>query len=237
MRTFSKNNPYIEISRRCSNGKDDFFPVYRSEVKSKCYSCTFKPFLIPLNSICPNGNLQHMVVVTCFDHSDRKPPKEIFHCLNSVSEFMKPNHFRAISGKNMNFSSMKIVKIPTFSDYLKNGVKLNMITAIDFTNSNNSHQFVSNKPNEFQECILSIGSILSKYMVDSKFTIIGFGGQINGQNDDCFNIDRGKKWLNSLDEISTAYKETSNIINRSKQANFSPVIRKAQSINSMVYYH
>lgn len=42
----------------------------------------------------------------------------------------------------------------------------------------NSHQITSNKPSEYEECILSIGSILARYCSDSKFQVFVFGGEV-----------------------------------------------------------
>lgn len=245
MKTFSKNNPYIEISKQVNDGKETLFiPVYRSEVKSKCYRCSFKPFLIPFNSICENGNIHQLIKVTCYDHSDKKPPKEIVHCFNSVKEFMNPYRIHEPNEKCISIS-LKKIEFPTFSDYLKSGVKLNMITAIDFTNSNNSHRIIPNKMNEYQECILSVGSIFSKFLFDSKFPVLGFGCEVIGNNQfgQCFPLtfDLDNKCVNSLDEIISAYKDCSNKIKRSKESKFSPVIYEgrnianSQSANSRIY--
>lgn len=73
-----------------------------------------------------------------------------------------------------------------FIDYLRGGVEINMILSIDFTSSNKPpndpqslHYIDSNPlwpPNQYQQAIRSVASILLEYDHDKIVPIYGFGG-------------------------------------------------------------
>lgn len=140
MKTFAKNDPYYEISWLSNNGSGTVYtPVYRFEVKKKCSGSIFKPFLIPFQALFPDNNQSRLIKISFYDYSSRKPPKLIFECTRSLHDFINSH------GKNIFFSKLEIVRIPTFADYLKNGVQMKMITAIDFSDTKKSSHITSNK--------------------------------------------------------------------------------------------
>lgn len=77
--------------------------------------------------------------------------------------------FNLINPKSKNpgaleLNSFQAIKRPTFVDYLRGGLQLNMMVAIDFTGSNgvphsptSLHYMNPNAPNQYQQAILSIG--------------------------------------------------------------------------------
>ena len=73
---------------------------------------------------------------------------------------------------------------PSFIDYLRGGLELNMIIAIDFTGSNGVPKFPSSlhymnpaAPNQYQMAIASITQILMSYDSDKKIPAFGFGAK------------------------------------------------------------
>lgn len=74
----------------------------------------------------------------------------------------------------------------TFIDYLRGGCELSLMVAIDFTASNLSpadpkslHYNPRNPdrmPNEYERAIKAIGSILSNYDSNWRYSCYGFGG-------------------------------------------------------------
>lgn len=82
----------------------------------------------------------------------------------------------------LELASFQIIKRPTFVDYLKGGLQLNMMVAIDFTGSNGSphlpnslHYMNPNTPNQYQQAIHSIAQILMNYDSDKRIPAFGFG--------------------------------------------------------------
>lgn len=75
-------------------------------------------------------------------------------------------------------------KPPSFVDYLRSGLQLNLIVAIDFTGSNGSptaptslHYINSNSLNQYQTALKSIGNILLNYDSDKSIPCFGFGAK------------------------------------------------------------
>lgn len=78
--------------------------------------------------------------------------------------------------------NFQVATRPSFTDYLRGGLQLNMIVAIDFTGSNgnpkdkNSLHFMSPvQPNQYQMAILGISNILMNYDYDKRIPAFGFG--------------------------------------------------------------
>ena len=79
-----------------------------------------------------------------------------------------------------------VVTRPSFIDYLKGGLELNMIVAIDFTGSNGTpsspnslHYMNPSSLNQYQNAIMAISGILMNYDTDKRIPCFGFGAQMN----------------------------------------------------------
>jgi hypothetical protein len=73
---------------------------------------------------------------------------------------------------------------PTFMDYIRGGLQLNLSVAIDFTASNGSpahntslHFIDPYKPNQYQKAIMAVGNILLNYDYDKMIPAFGFGAK------------------------------------------------------------
>lgn len=76
----------------------------------------------------------------------------------------------------------ELVSKPSFVDYLKGGLELNMIIAVDFTGSNgiptspsSLHYMNPQGPNQYQAAIMAISNILMNYDSDKRIPCFGFG--------------------------------------------------------------
>ena len=241
MKTFSKNNPFFEISKPSESGR--YIPVYRSEVKKKCYSCTFKKFVLPIHALVRN-NLEDPITITFFDYRKNKTPVVIGSYEMSVCQFMetiRTKHELPSEVKKVGtfwFNSLEVVQIPTFADYLKSGLQLNMITAIDFTGSNGppkssySLHYITKEDgqlNQYQQSIFSVGTVLTKYDSDQKFAVYGFGAKIGKKLSMCFPLtfDDDNVEVDGLDGILNVYKDSIRRVELYGPTYFAPVIRQA----------
>jgi len=82
-----------------------------------------------------------------------------------------------------------MVQKPTFVDYLRGGLQLNLSVAIDFTASNgtpsdrSSLHFLNNySPNQYQQAIMAISNIMLNYDHDKRIPAFGFGGKLRFPN-------------------------------------------------------
>lgn len=73
---------------------------------------------------------------------------------------------------------------PTFLDYLRGGLQLNLMVAIDFTGSNgipsnasSLHFMNPNALNQYQQAIVSVGEIVLPYDYDQRVPCFGFGAK------------------------------------------------------------
>jgi hypothetical protein len=242
MRTFSRNWPYLVISKPSESGAN--LPSYRSEVVRKCSSCRFRAFTIPLQALC-NGDLDAPLILSIYDYKEGKVDKLIGSTQLSLTSLMETQNtwLRMTDKKNkkvgeIKFNSIQITQKPTFLDYLKGGLQLNMITAIDFTASNrdvrdpNSLHFLSQQPNQYETCIWSVGSVLCPYDTDQQFPVYGFGGKVGGIVNHCFPLTFNPANPNviGLQGIIGAYKNSLMQVQLSGPTLFAPVIKAATEV-------
>jgi hypothetical protein len=83
----------------------------------------------------------------------------------------------------------QMVSKPSFIDYLKGGLELNMIIAVDFTGSNGTpsspsslHYMNPSSPNQYQNAIMAITGILMNYDTDKRIPCFGFGADLRFPN-------------------------------------------------------
>ncbi|MEQ2236970.1 Copine-3 [Ilyodon furcidens] len=162
---------------------------------------TWKPFKIPLQSLC-GGDLEKSIKVDCYDYDDdgshdligsfettmkrlqeasQTSPAE-FECINSKKKQKKKGY------KNSGIVSVKfcqVVKEYTFLDYIMGGCQINFTVAIDFTGSNGDprspqslHYISPQGVNEYLSAIWSVGNVIQDYDSDKMFPAFGFGAQI-----------------------------------------------------------
>ncbi|KAH0790676.1 Copine family protein [Histomonas meleagridis] len=242
MRTFSKDYPYFQISK-ISNGKN--IPVFRSEVVPKTYQCTFKNFQVPLQNIADNEDDAN-ILLTVMDYR-KNHPDEVIGSIQLPLQTLKSSVGTTfeIEGKNkrktgririINFS---IVKTPTFFDYIRSGLQLNLITAIDFTASNRAptdprslHFITEGHLNQYESCIWSVGSVVCPYDSDQAFPVYGFGGKINGVVSHCFPLtfDPSNPNVQGLEGIAAVYRNSLKSVVLSGPTLFAPIITAASQV-------
>ena len=92
-----------------------------------------------------------------------------------------------IQNRNAVFS-VEAVKNYQFLDYIRGGMQINLVVAIDFTgsnmnptNPNSLHYIGSENPNAYELAIRSCGNIVAYYDYDQLFPAFGFGGKFCGE--------------------------------------------------------
>ena len=242
MRTFSKNMPFFIVSKVSESGKP--LPIYRSETIPKCYQCKWNSFEIPLQNLC-NGDIDLPIQITLMDNHTNHPDKPIGTAQKSIRQFMETvNTFHPVKdAKNKEtgqfaFRDLTIFKKPTFLDYLRSGIQLNLITAIDFTASNrqqndpHSLHYLSNQMNQYEACIQSVGSVICPYDTDQMFPVFGFGGKIGDKVNHCFPLtfDFNNPCVQGLPGILQAYRNSLQRVALSGPTFFAPIIQAAEGL-------
>lgn len=240
IKTFAKNNPFFEVSKPLPNGQD--IPIYRSEAYLKCYSCTFNEFYIPFSSLFSQSD-NGQITISFYDYQQNKPPKKIGKYDSTVKNLINSkNSTFDLEGEKSSksvgqfkFTKLEVIKIPTFQDYLKSGIKLKLITAIDFTSSNRQlHNLLSDPKlkNLYQQCIASVVPPLTKYVNNQKIPVYGFGAKFDNQDTYVFPLtfDISHPEVNGLQGILDAYIKTIQKVELWHPNKIAPIINEAAEI-------
>uniref|UniRef100_A0A673MNU9 Copine-3 n=1 Tax=Sinocyclocheilus rhinocerous TaxID=307959 RepID=A0A673MNU9_9TELE len=195
---FGKSDPYLEFYRQTETG---WQLAHRTEVVKNNLNPCWRPFKIPLRSLCA-GDMEKPIKVECYDYdsdgshdligsfetnmkrlqeASRSAPAE-FECINSKKKQKKKNY------KNSGVVSVKVCQITkeyTFLDYIMGGCQINFTVGIDFTGSNGDpkspdslHYISPQGVNEYLSAIWSVGLVVQDYDSDKMFPAFGFGAQI-----------------------------------------------------------
>ena len=145
----------------------------------------------------------------------------------------------------LRLTSYRLEKRHTFLDFIRGGLQLNLIVAIDFTASNGApstkeslHYIHPNSAlagsqrnfsamNEYQKAILSIGEILQDYDSDNKYPVYGFGGSINGATSHAFPLtfDPTTPEVHGVQGILEAYANSFGFVSLSGPTLFSEILQ------------
>jgi hypothetical protein len=133
-----------------------------------------------------------------------------------------------------------VIQKPTFLEYLRGGIQLNVMVAVDFTQSNGDpkistslHALKQDSYNDYQKAIAGVCQILLCYDYDKKIAMYGFGGKPKGETqvNHCFSLtgDEKNAYADGLDGIMQVYKMSLDNVKLSGPTFFNPIAQKALS--------
>ncbi|XP_020897999.1 copine-5 [Exaiptasia diaphana] len=249
---FGKSDPFLVFF--FSNEDNSFTAFFFTEVIKNTLNFFLKEFSIPSRAFF-FGDYDRLIRVECYDWDFflghdligifSTTLRELTTNTNITFELIHPGKkAKKKSYKNSGTISIlhsKIEQQPTFLDYIRGGVQINFIVAIDFTasngdprNSNSLHYLNPYEPNLYVKALTSVGAICEDYDTDKMFPALGFGARIppnwtishefplNGlpQNPFC---DR-------VEGVIAAYFQSIQSVQLYGPTNFAPVIRKTVGI-------
>uniref|UniRef100_A0A3P8XAS3 Copine-3 n=1 Tax=Esox lucius TaxID=8010 RepID=A0A3P8XAS3_ESOLU len=247
---FGKSDPYLEFYKQTETG---WQLAHRTEVVKNNLNPTWKPFRIPLQSLCggemdkPIKVCRHpteapgvcaclsvrVTFVTLLSHPHPSvPPQAEFECINSKKKQKKKGY------KNSGVVSVKlcqVVKEYSFLDYIMGGCQINFTVGIDFTGSNGDpkspqslHYISPQGVNEYLSAIWSVGMVIQDYDSDKMFPAFGFGAQIppNWQVSHEFplNFNPANPFCTGIEGVVEAYRVCLPQVKLYGPTNFSPII-------------
>ncbi|KAM3593613.1 uncharacterized protein V6R79_017068 [Siganus canaliculatus] len=245
---FGKSDPYLEFYKQTPTG---WQLAHRTEVVKNNLNPTWRPFRIPLQSLC-GGDMEKPIKVECYDYdsdgshdligifettmtrlqeASRTSPAE-FECINSKKKQKKKGY------KNSGVVSVKqcqVVKEFTFLDYIMGGCQINFTVAIDFTGSNGDprspdslHYISPQGVNEYLSAIWSVGNVVQDYDSDKMFPAFGFGAQIppswQVSHEFPINFNPTQPFCAGVEGIVDAYRKCLPQVKLYGPTNFSPII-------------
>ena len=137
----------------------------------------------------------------------------------------------------------KSKRLYEFTDYLRGGLNISMITCIDFTGSNGDprnpsslHYMNPSQPNQYQQAITSVCNILLNYDWDKTVPVYGFGAKVNFPGfppEECHFFPCSGDWGNCAGRGVTGIFDLYNHALMNLQlwgpTNFSPMIREVSN--------
>ncbi|CAD8183858.1 unnamed protein product [Paramecium pentaurelia] len=164
--------------------------VYESEPMKSTLKPIWKRLDIQSQKLC-NGDYYMPIKVEIWDYRTSGSHEHICSTEFSVDELKGKNMVKKIlfdknkkQSGSICFNEFKLIEKPSFLDYLQSGTQINLISAIDFTASNQSPKNPSSlhyiddqhhRMNQYQQALLAVGEILLNYDHDKKVPIFGFG--------------------------------------------------------------
>jgi len=258
---FGATDGYYTISKTTENG--DYIPVYKSEVIHSNLHPAWAPVTISMNKLC-NGDLDRVLQFDCYDWNKITAHTHIgsfqFTVNELLSQKLSAQNTRSLhcakKKKNMGeigFHNARIVKKYSFLEYLGGGMQMNLVVAVDWTQSNGDpnlpaslHFNRPNQMNQYEAAIRSIGDILSFYDHDQQFPSFGFGGKLpNGQVSHCFSLNGNPHQPNCyrIDGVLGAYREALRNVALYGPTYFAPVLsalrdmaHQSQNSGTQQYY-
>ncbi|XP_075045066.1 copine-2 isoform X2 [Mixophyes fleayi] len=246
---FGKSDPFLEFYKQGDDGK--WMLVHRTEVIKYTLDPVWKPFTVPLQSLC-NGDIEKPIKVMCFDYDndgghdfigefqttaikmcEARDSKSVeIDCINPKKQKKKRNY------KNSGVIIIKFCKITrdySFLDYILGGCQLMFTVGIDFTASNGNprdssslHYINPMGTNEYLSALWSVGQIIQDYDSDKLFPALGFGAQLppdwKVSHEFAINFNPTSPFCSGVEGIIEAYSACLPHIRFYGPTNFSPII-------------
>ncbi|XP_040471618.1 copine-2 isoform X3 [Falco naumanni] len=246
---FGKSDPFLEFYKPGDDGK--WMLVHRTEVIKYTLDPVWKPFTVPLVSLC-DGDVEKQIKVMCYDYdsdgghdfigefqtsvarmceAQDASPLEL-ECINPKKQKKKKNY------KNSGIIIVKSCKITrdfSFLDYILGGCQLMFTVGIDFTASNGNprdptslHYINPMGTNEYLSAIWAVGQIIQDYDSDKMFPALGFGAQLppdwKVSHEFAINFNPTNPFCSGVEGIVQAYSACLPHIRFYGPTNFSPIV-------------
>ncbi|XP_044787835.2 copine-2 isoform X1 [Bubalus bubalis] len=246
---FGKSDPFLEFYKPGDDGK--WMLVHRTEVIKYTLDPVWKPFTVPLVSLC-DGDMEKPIQVMCYDYDNDGGHDFIGEFQTSVSQMCAardgvPREFECINPKKQKkkknyknsgviiLRSCKITRDYSFLDYILGGCQLMFTVGIDFTASNGNpldpsslHYINPMGTNEYLSAIWAVGQIIQDYDSDKMFPALGFGAQLppdwKVSHEFAINFNPTNPFCSGVDGIAQAYSACLPHIRFYGPTNFSPIV-------------
>lgn len=134
--------------------------------------------------------------------------------------------------------SGSIIRRPTVLDYIRGGVEINLIAAVDFTGSNGdprtpqSLHYMNPKGgvlNAYAGALAAVGNVLLPYDADGCVPLYGFGGSINNVTSHCFamTFNEAAPEVIGVNGMLECYQQSFQYVGLSFPTLLAPVLRRA----------
>ncbi|XP_021360140.1 copine-3-like isoform X2 [Mizuhopecten yessoensis] len=254
-----KNDIYLEISKELSRDSGNYQPVYRSDVYPKSNKPRWRPFSFNLQKLC-NNDWTRNLKISCYRVVYQEGASQKFELIGQVpttlaelhnKDTAKTDSFINLPLKNPKDQSkhkwdLRIIKFRvdrqhSLIDYLRGGLHLNLMIAIDFTASNGSlndihslHNIRDLDANPYLHTLETIGRVISDFNFDRKLALYGFGAKWNDKEypSHCFPLsgDKTAPYMRDIEDVIQKYKEILPVLTFSGPTMLAPIIDRAVAL-------
>ncbi|KAJ3448248.1 copine [Anaeramoeba flamelloides] len=227
--TFGKTDAFCVVRRQFKGG-NEWYPIAKTEIVYSDLNPEFRTLFIPTYKFCQDDE-NAPIKIQCYNRNKIKNPNFIGECITSYSKInnltrsilelidpKKENRNKYRNSGLLEIENMKITKLPTFPQLLENGLKMNIIAAIDFSKKNGSYKgkiFGSSlhdkreKKNKYRNAIKHSLEEFTPILNGNPVSGYGFGGRWESQNT-YFGLSDGtldQPTFDSTDDLVDAYEK------------------------------
>uniref|UniRef100_A0A8C2JTK6 Copine-2 n=1 Tax=Cyprinus carpio TaxID=7962 RepID=A0A8C2JTK6_CYPCA len=235
---FGKSDPYLEFHKQGDDGK--WMMVHRTEVIKNTLDPVWKPFTVPLISLC-NGDVDRNIKVLCYDYDNDGGHDFIGEFQTTINKMSKEQ-----DGVEVGLPSIKTVEIHNFQNvgtkcllvflfYFFTAVQLACISVLHCESSNGNprepsslHYINPMGSNEYLSAIWAVGQIIQDYDTDKNFPALGFGAQLppdwKVSHEFAINFNPTNPFCSGVEGIVQAYSNCLPHIRFYGPTNFAPII-------------
>ena len=249
MDTFGQSDPYFRLLRVNPNGTSS--QIYLSKVIPKT--------LEPVWDVCPTFKISELTgtdrnaKTLRFEMFDKDMFKDdsmgwfdfSFNDLLEVGAGRKTFEPRKPHKPDNRYGTIflkqfRVNTVPTFLDYLRGGMQMNLMVSIDFTGSNGDpaqptslHYMNPVQPNQYVRAIMSVGDILMEYDTDKQVPAFGFGARLpDGNVNMCFHLNfEQNPYVPGVQGVLDCYGRALASVRLSGPTNFAPTIATANRLS------
>ena len=249
---FGKSDPYFILYKKMPNGS--YSKAYQSKTIMKTLNPSWDKFKVRTWDLCGKSLIEE-IKVECYDWDRLSSDDLIGEATFTLEKLAAPGANKEVelihpklkdkkkyknSGKLI-FDYVNVVKMHSFIEFLRGGLEINLMVAIDFTGSNGDPKTPSSlhyinpdgSDNMYMKAIRSVGSILAAYDKDQKIPVYGYGACVPREGiSHCFplNGDDDKPEVSGVQGILDVYKETLQTVDLWGPTHFAEVIKKVSNI-------
>uniref|UniRef100_A0A8C0IAY9 Copine-3 n=1 Tax=Bubo bubo TaxID=30461 RepID=A0A8C0IAY9_BUBBB len=240
---FGKSDPFLEFYKPGDDGK--WMLVHRTEVIKYTLDPVWKPFTVPLVSLC-DGDVEKMIKVMCYDYDSDGGHDFIGEFQTSVARMCEaqdafPLELECINPKKQkkkkNYKNSGIIIVKSCKVSTLTGLCFSLVpqVGIDFTASNGNprdpsslHYINPMGTNEYLSAIWAVGQIIQDYDSDKMFPALGFGAQLppdwKVSHEFAINFNPTNPFCSGVEGIVQAYSACLPHIRFYGPTNFSPIV-------------
>jgi len=233
--TFGKIDGFFQIYRcRSSAAENEWASLYKSEHVPSNFNPDWKPFKVESRRLC-QGDMHRPILIRVWDWNRDARPDYACEVKTTLAQLIDGKQLKLKAWdhkrgayKNKNCGELiirkcNILKLHSFVSFLKGGLELQLMVAIDFTGSNGDPRDAKSLhymgypqfESQYMKVIKSVGRVLAPYDADGQIAAYGFGANLNPhgkQVSHCFNLTLSpdQEEVDGIEGLCEAYKQCLN---------------------------